>query len=381
MVSMLEHKPHAVRKRMLSHVYSKSFLLSSAFLRSTTTHILQNRLLPYLNSCAVSETEVEVMVIFSAVAIDINTAYIFGLKAAPNFTQDLDQCRRFLANYHAREPRMWWKQEFAVITGFLIKLRRLFGIQRDAPRRLLESLFLQWCDRAARIYSSMPGSRRNTTMKSTGLSEENEDDYPLVYSQLRSSIEQLNSKHQIPVSPDQQRLEIASELLDLLSAGFETSNMTMKDIVRRLSWNPTVQTALRNELRSLEHPFRCAKSDTEVLLPDPKAIDALPLLSAIVYETLRLHPPAQNGLPRLVPPGGCIVEGRFNIPGNVRVSAQAYSLHRNLEVFPDPESWRPERWIDADGKFITHGEMHRWWWAFGSGGRMCIGSQFAIYRK
>lgn len=59
------------------------------------------------------------------------------------------------------------------------------------------------------------------------------------------------------------------------------------------------------------------------------------------------------------------------------MSANAHSLHRNEDVFPSPEEWRPERWLQASESELK--EMRKWFWAFGSGGRMCIGSHFAVY--
>ena len=44
-------------------------------------------------------------------------------------------------------------------------------------------------------------------------------------------------------------------------------------------------------------------------------------------------------------------------------------------MFPEPEKWLPERW-DAEGE--KREEMKRWFWAFSSGGRMCLGNHFAL---
>jgi cytochrome P450 len=44
-------------------------------------------------------------------------------------------------------------------------------------------------------------------------------------------------------------------------------------------------------------------------------------------------------------------------------------------VFPDFETWKPERWLEADKE--QKEEMKKWFWAFGSGARMCLGVYFA----
>jgi hypothetical protein len=52
-----------------------------------------------------------------------------------------------------------------------------------------------------------------------------------------------------------------------------------------------------------------------------------------------------------------------------------YSLHRNPAVFRDPLVFNPERWL-GDPKEVA--EMKKWFWAFSSGGRMCIGLQYVL---
>ena len=78
---------------------------------------------------------------------------------------------------------------------------------------------------------------------------------------------------------------------------------------------------------------------------------SLPLLEAIVLETHRLTPSISGPLPRVTPPGGCELAGFF-IPGGVRVSGQAYSLHKEEQLFGGHASaWRPDRWLEAGEKW------------------------------
>lgn len=59
------------------------------------------------------------------------------------------------------------------------------------------------------------------------------------------------------------------------------------------------------------------------------------------------------------------------------MSAMPYGLHRNEAVFPEAETFKPTRWLPSHTSDEHLKEMHRWFWAFGSGGRMCIGSHLA----
>ena len=63
------------------------------------------------------------------------------------------------------------------------------------------------------------------------------------------------------------------------------------------------------------------------------------------------------------------------LPGTI-CAMQPYTENRIPEVFPDPEKFDPERWmIPKDSE--QYKAMNRTMWSFSSGGRMCIGLQYA----
>lgn len=137
-----------------------------------------------------------------------------------------------------------------------------------------------------------------------------------------------------------------------------------------LSDRKDVQEELRQELRASPPIFSKAK---DASIPSSSDIDRLPLLNAVLMETLRLSAAIPGPQPR-ISAKGVFLNGYGPLPAGVRVSSQAYSLHRNGKVFPDPESWNPHRWMPDQ----VSPDMMRWFWAFSSGGRMCIGSNFAM---
>ncbi|KAL8820577.1 MAG: hypothetical protein Q9223_001226 [Gallowayella weberi] len=211
--------------------------------------------------------------------------------------------------------------------------------------------------------------------------------HPVVYNHLASTlgVGKLESDPK-PYPPD---LNIASELLDHLAAGHETSGIALTYLMYELSKNLHIQDQLRAELGTLSPSLHRDSSGTpsqeqgsntnredRLLLPSPRSIDVLFLLHAIIMETLRLHAPIPGPQPRITPHTPTSLANSPPLPPGVRVSSQAYTLHRNPRVFPSPESWNPSRWLDASEAHKT--EMGRWFWAFGSGGRMCVGSNFAM---
>lgn len=204
-------------------------------------------------------------------------------------------------------------------------------------------------------------------------------DRPTVYAQLRNTLlaEQQSSSasKDVPLAQmlENQKLEVASEMVDHVFAGFDTGSI----ILLYLAW----------ELSKPENAVWEAKLQSELAQTpshsSARQLDSLPLLQAILMETLRLHAPVSGNSVRVTPPGGSPAAS-FRVPGqpavtlppNVRIHAQAWSLHRNSSTFPEPESWKPHRWLQSSVDELK--DMNRWFWAFGSGSRTCAGNNFAM---
>ena len=159
--------------------------------------------------------------------------------------------------------------------------------------------------------------------------------------------------------------------------------ITLTYAMYRLSQRPDLQSKLRDELATLPTPPRYLQHGS-LSNSWMRQIDAVPLLDAIVMETLRAHPSAPGPQYRAVSESGTVIDGYF-IPGGVSISTSPWVLHRHPGAFPDAEEWRPERWMTGrtakaeqavDGALDSGDDPRRWFWAFGRGGRMCVGSNF-----
>ncbi|KAL1630196.1 hypothetical protein SLS54_001056 [Diplodia seriata] len=390
-------KPHSTRKRMLSNIYSKSTIQSSPSLRAATAVILHDRLLPLLASLTSSDNDdnndvssadkpsapTSIYPLISGLTMDFVTSHIFGLASGTNFTQDAEARARFLHWYKCRHGYSFWPQEFPAFTSWV---KRWLGLRLvpefvDQANRDIESMTWSMCEKAASVLAQSAGD------------EVKPEAYPAVYSQLSAALEKdlakKASRGTTPCDASEERTQIASEVLDHLAAGFDTSGITLVYLTHELSQRPELQKALRAELHSLSIPISAASAPE---VPSAKELDSLPLLQAVLQETLRLHSAIPGLQPRTSPAGASIGPPGHEyagLPANVRVASQAWTLHRNEDVFPDAEQWKPERWLDGRGGLLTadsedggerYREMMRWFWAFGSGGRMCIGSHLAIYQ-
>lgn len=292
--------------------------------------------------------------------MDFVSAYLFGLANGTNFLQEPAGRQKLLELYQGRKPYEFYHQEVPGLLSWL----KLVGIRLipkwcDAANEVLDAWGLDLCDKAEQ------------SLRSTDPRVE-----PAVYKQLTRAL-----LKQGPVQDDklkQRRLDIACEMYDQLTAGFETSAVALTYLFWELSRNPKMQKELHDEVLTLEPTIAYPRPQGSTGLPAPKSVDALPLLEAIVTETLRLHAPIPGIQPRVTPYPSCSLAGYTDIPPNTRVNAQAWSLHRNPEVFPSPETWQPQRWLKDANPSSDLDEMRRWYWAFGSGGRMCVGSNLAL---
>src|SRR5204862_3793345 len=92
-------------------------------------------------------------------------------------------------------------------------------------------------------------------------------------------------------------------------------------------------------------------------------------LTATVQETLRRRPVLPNAEPRLVKKP--VEIGGWSYPPDVCLVANAYLVHHDPDVYPDPYAFRPERFLDEPPGTYT-------WIPFGGGRRRCLGASFAM---
>ena len=154
--------------------------------------------------------------------------------------------------------------------------------------------------------------------------------------------------------------QLRDEVMTLMVAGHETTALSLSWSTYLLAGHPMADAALHRELEA-------------VLGGRPPAVDDLPRLryaDAVVKETLRLYPAGwvifREALEDLEIRGHVVRRGWT-------VALPQWAVHRSERFHPEPERFRPERWLDDDV------ERHRFaYFPFGGGPRLCIGSHFAM---
>ncbi|KAJ4312881.1 hypothetical protein N0V94_007221 [Neodidymelliopsis sp. IMI 364377] len=135
--------------------------------------------------------------------------------------------------------------------------------------------------------------------------------------------------------------EFEAEVGVLLDAGSDTTAIALTHAVYHLLRTPKALERLREEVDVALAPHTIVASYDQV--------KSLRYLSACLDESMRLLPPVSFGLNRKTGPEGLTVDGQW-IPGGVTVAVPAYTAHHNPDIFPDPESYYPDRWLEDDVK-------------------------------
>ncbi len=246
-----------------------------------------------------------------AITLDIILRTVFGVRGGERLAELRDALRDFLDL--TTNPRL---------------LLPLLLVGPERVRRL--GAFRRRIDRVDRlIYREVADRRRSSDL------EQRDDILSLL----------VGARHEdgSPMSDEEMR----DELLTLLVAGHETTATSLAWAVERLSRHPQKLDRLRNEVEAGGEEY----------------------LTATIQETLRLRPVISIVIRRLTEP---VEIGGYELPAGVSVVPSVYLVHRNPKIYPDPEAFKPERFLDNPPGTYT-------WIPFGGGVRRCLGASFAQF--
>jgi len=140
-------------------------------------------------------------------------------------------------------------------------------------------------------------------------------------------------------------VELRDELMTMLLAGHETTATALAFAFDLLPRHPETLARLRDELASGSDAY----------------------LDAVVTETLRLRPIIDANQRKLTRPR--TIAG-WELPAGVAVYPAIAVVHRRPDLYPEPEAFRPERFLDGRTESYA-------WLPFGGGIRRCIGAALA----
>uniref|UniRef100_A0A8C0GJE2 Cytochrome P450 family 27 subfamily B member 1 n=1 Tax=Chelonoidis abingdonii TaxID=106734 RepID=A0A8C0GJE2_CHEAB len=154
---------------------------------------------------------------------------------------------------------------------------------------------------------------------------------------------------------------IYSNVTELLLAGVDTISSTLSWSLYELSRHPQVQAALHEEITGV------MKGGA---IPSATDVAQMPLLKAVMKEALRLYP-VIPGNARVISDRDIQV-GEYIIPRKTLITLCHYATSRDARFFPEPDSFKPERWLQKDASHHPYASI-----PFGVGKRSCIGRRIA----
>ncbi|KAF7557142.1 hypothetical protein G7Z17_g918 [Cylindrodendrum hubeiense] len=321
-------KQHAERKKALANAYSKSVILSpNAIAKPLIEKNVKEYLELLVKEKAVTEEIFQSLHWFS---LDSITGFLYGSQFGGTHALTGDQTHRTMLNDiidHSRRSLSWYAVHLGAYTKWLYTRTGLM-------ERIVTNLGLLPMQKPATYTGIRAHALKSWISFETAVTEKGP-------AQNLAIMEKLWKYNESSKGTRLDSLDMASELADHFLAGIDTTSDTTMFTIWALSRpeNWKYQEKLIEEVDNI--PDTDCNQDG---YPTVEAADKLPYLDAVLKETLRLYAPLPASEPRSLPVDTTI-----------------------------------------DGYFIPAGtvcgdmtEMKKWFWAFSSGGRMCIGLHLAM---
>ncbi|KAJ3494206.1 hypothetical protein NLG97_g4228 [Lecanicillium saksenae] len=335
MIATVDHELHRFRRGLLSNFFSQASVSKlGPLIEKKVSQLMRRFEEAYADSCPL-----DLSASFSALTSDIITIYSYGedfnflgekgfknnVRDAIMETASVVHINRFFPFFVPLMRRIppWIMAIFKPATAVVFRIQQRIAEQSAAALRKTEA-------------KVSPDSKARRTM----------------FDALSSAT--------IPAK-ERTLSRLQDEGMILLSGGAEPTANALTVASFHLLNDKSILTKLRSELSAHGD---CAS------LPQ---LMKLPYLNGVVNEALRLS----YGIV-IRPPRICHTEvlkyGEVVIPPGTPVSMSSYFVHMDRIIFPEPESFNPDRWIEAtaQGKNLTKFIV-----SFGRGSRACVGMNLA----
>jgi cytochrome P450 len=256
-------------------------------------------------------------------------------------------------------PLKAWPQMQAITLEII--MRAVFGVEEgarlDRLRAALETLMAEATRPRTLMLIALLGEKRMGRLPAVRRRLQAVDDVLMPEIAARRRVDDLDERVDILSMLLQARdedgglmsdRELRDELMTLLVAGHETTATSLSWALERLVRHP-------HALRRLQDEVREGESDV--------------WMTAVIRETMRLCPVISITVRELQEP--VEIAGHLLPPG-ARVIPCIHLVHRREDLYPDPDAFLPERWLDRTPGTYT-------WIPFGGGVRRCLGASFALF--
>lgn len=343
LASATQHDLHRMRRQALNPFFSKRTVNElEASIRGKT-----EKLCAKIAECAATGKVVELGTAFTAITLDVITEYCY------------DKCQNCL-DEEDFAPR--WKQlmqqlfeSTPVAKHFPIVALTLASLPRPIVK-FLNPDFVPFFEAQDLIQDQAREIWMAEQQNSIAKPEADDEERPktIFHGILQSNLPKEEKSMQ----------RMADEAFVLIVAGGETTARVTTVTLAHLLQNPPLYHKLRSAIAPL-------MSGPE--LPPTRLLEEIPLMRAVVQEGIRIAAPVTSR-PMLIAPNEELKYGEWVIPRGTPTSMTLQSVLFDEEIFPEPRTFDPDRWIRA----AEAGQrLDRFLVTFSKGTRMCIGTNVA----
>lgn len=312
-LSTIEHELHGKRRAALSPFFSKTSIRSLEGVIKAKVEKLCERLKSKINPANNQEAVVKMSTAFTALTTDVITEYAYGTSWGYLDKEDFDQrWKDGMRNAWIsilQFQNFWW-------FGWLVSLSPTWLLLKLDPS----------LDGFTRIQENV-GEEVSKTLR-----EEKKAERKTIFRELRDS-------DLPPEEKTHQRL--VEDGMLVVAAGTEATARALYLITFYLLDRPELLQKLRAELNTLDPQVKQSPS-----LAD---LERLPYLQAVISEAMRVH--GSSAMPNhRVAPDETLHYGEWTIPPGTEIGVTTCLFGFDESLFPDPLSFKPERWLTADAK-------------------------------
>ncbi|KAI3966972.1 hypothetical protein MKX01_040613 [Papaver californicum] len=323
--------------------------------------VVEEQLVPLLAHVAKNGSIIDLQEVCSRFTFDVNMNAAFGFGVHEKYlSTELPSNDLAEATEHVQKALLYRH----VLPMFLWKLMRLFNIgwERETTKAL------KIID--ARIYQLISRKRKDLFQ---GIKS-----FDLLSSHIRTQAQMSSTNVSfLPTQNDDKFLR--DTMFSLFLAGKDALASGLIWFFWLVSKNPAAEAKILEELKlvySLKKRELLQETHEWPYVFDAHYLSGLVYLHAAICESLRLYPPvplnSKTVLKEVVLPDGSLVK-----PG-MQIIISSYAVGRMPWIWgEDCRKFKPERWIDGDGRLIRHENMSKFV-TFNFGPRTCLGKDMAF---
>ncbi|KAH8704058.1 cytochrome P450 [Talaromyces proteolyticus] len=331
---------HRAKRAALNPFFSRKRVLELEEVVQAKAIKLESRIRSALNG----EGHIDLHHGFRAVSVDVITDYAFN--NCYDFLERADFGVEFFNMIRDFGPGFWFFQQFPATQPIAFGLPFWLVKMVDGPLKRMMMLQNSSREQILRVKREVDSG------------EESSKTRPTIFHRLLS-----------PDAADEYIVPTVDELKDeayiIVAAAADTTGNAMTVATYNVVLNQDIYIQLTTELKNA--------------FPDPSAnldfatLEKLPYLTAVIKEALRLSYGVIGRLPRVVPESGAEFHG-YHVPPGTLVSMSSWTMHRNEDLFPGPEEFKPSRWMDPSAAIKN---LDHYLVSFGKGSRQCVGMPLA----